>query len=47
MNQIIRRPSLMRRPRIPFVIAQGRNIETRIYQRPLSDFHNGAHSAPW
>ncbi|OHV81621.1 DUF2184 domain-containing protein [Rhizobium sp. LCM 4573] len=43
MNQIIRQPFADAQAAMPFVIAQGRNIETRIYQRRYPTFNYGAH----
>ncbi|WJR66961.1 DUF2184 domain-containing protein [Neorhizobium sp. CSC1952] len=43
MNQIIRQPFADAQAAFPFVISQGRNIETRIYQRRYPTFNYGAH----
>lgn len=43
MNQIIQRPFADAQAALPFVIAQGRNIETRVYQRRYPTFNYGAH----
>jgi len=43
MNEIIRQPFADAQAAFPFVIAQGRNIETRIYQRRYPTFNYGAH----
>lgn len=43
MNQIIRQPFADAQAAFPFVIAQGRNVETRIYQRRYPTFNYGAH----
>lgn len=43
MNQMIQRPFADAQAAFPFVIAQGRNIETRIYQRRYPTFNYGAH----
>ncbi|WP_309086400.1 DUF2184 domain-containing protein [Chelativorans sp.] len=43
MNQIIRQPFADAQAAFPFVIAQGRNIETRIYQRRYPTFNYAAH----
>ncbi|TWB61686.1 hypothetical protein FBZ98_1011031 [Rhizobium sp. ERR 922] len=43
MNQIVRQHFADAQAAMPFVIAQGRNIETRIYQRRYPTFNYGAH----
>jgi len=43
MNQIIQRPFADAQAAFPFVIAQGRNVEQRIYQRRYPTFNYGAH----
>ena len=43
MNQMIQRTFADAQAAFPFVIAQGRNIETRIYQRRYPTFNYGAH----
>ncbi|GEC42111.1 hypothetical protein EME01_61830 [Sinorhizobium meliloti] len=43
MNQIIRQAFADAQAAFPFVIAQGRNIETSIYQRRYPTFNYGAH----
>jgi len=43
MNQIIRQPFADAQAAFPFVISQGRNIETRIYRRRYPTFNYGAH----
>lgn len=43
MNQMIQRPFADAQAAFPFVLAQGRNIETRIYQRRYPTFNYGAH----
>lgn len=42
MNQIIRQPFADAQAAFPFVLAQGRNIETQIYQRRYPTFNYGA-----
>lgn len=42
MNQIIQQPFADAQAAYPFVIAQGRNIETKIYQRRYPTFNYGA-----
>lgn len=42
MNQIIRQPFADAQAAYPFVLAQGRNIETKIYQRRYPTFNYGA-----
>jgi hypothetical protein len=43
MNQVIRKPFADAQAAYPFVIAQGRNIETKIYQKRYPTFNYGAH----
>ncbi|MCM2293041.1 DUF2184 domain-containing protein [Allorhizobium sp. BGMRC 0089] len=43
MNTIVRQAFADAQAAMPFVIAQGRNIETRIYQRRYPTFNYGAH----
>ncbi|TKT79982.1 DUF2184 domain-containing protein [Aquamicrobium sp. LC103] len=43
MNQIIRQPFADAQAAFPFVISQGRNIETRIYQKRYPTFDYGSH----
>ena len=43
MNQMIQQPFADAQAALPFVIAQGRTIETRIYQRRYPTFNYGAH----
>ncbi|PWJ80636.1 hypothetical protein C7441_112178 [Pseudaminobacter salicylatoxidans] len=43
MNQIIRQPFADAQAAFPFVITQGRNVETRIYQKRYPTFNYGAH----
>ncbi len=43
MNQIIRQPFADAQAAFPFVISQGRNIETAIYQKRYPTFNYGAH----
>jgi hypothetical protein len=43
MNQIISQPFADAQAAFPFVISQGRNLETRIYQRRYPTFNYGAH----
>lgn len=43
MNQMNQRPFADAQAAFPFVIAQGRNIETRIYQRRYPTFNYAAH----
>lgn len=43
MNQMIQRPFADAQAAYPFVVAQGRNIETRIYQKRYPTFNYGAH----
>ncbi len=42
MNQIIRQPFADAQAAYPFVLAQGRNVETKIYQRRYPTFNYGA-----
>lgn len=43
MNQIVRQAFADAQAAMPFVIAQGRNIETRIYQRRYPTYNYGLH----
>jgi hypothetical protein len=43
MNQIITRPFTDAQAAFPFVVAQGLNIETKIYQKRYPTFNYGAH----
>lgn len=43
MNAIIQQPFADAQAALPFVIAQGRNIETKVYQRRYPTFNYGAH----
>lgn len=43
MNMIVRQPFADAQAAYPFVIAQGRTIETRVYQRRYPTFNYGAH----
>lgn len=43
MDTLIQKPFADAQAAFPFVIAQGRNIETRIYQRRYPTFNYGAH----